>query len=227
MGFRNSNLAGGWNGPQRALQGVLGACLFFVAGCAGLSLGNVEQAVKDLESAAQAVESAAEILYADPNLTDAYEDLQTAWRDVQAARHALLGLDAPDESCASRCFHECKYDPFVCLQACPSGCEPHCCGCDSPDGTPGCGNCPKCNNPPCDGSQCPPPEPGAPVSADDTCGAGDLVEKSQEAIPDAVGEDAEHRCLDCARKCGPWAFDHCIARAAAGEHPICPPDCSP
>lgn len=136
----HANPQGGSSAPQRAVQGVLWACLFFAGGCSGIAVQNIETAIADLEAANAHVQAAYQTLADDPALASAAGDLAAAWADVDAARHALLGRS--DESCDSRCEHECSgAEVASCILNCVHGhgCYPSCCGCK--DGSTMCKDC--------------------------------------------------------------------------------------
>lgn len=148
----NANPQGRISGPYRALQGVswaiskiavalaVGLAVALVPGCSGIAVQNIETAIADLEDANAHVQAAYQTLANDPALASAAGDLAAAWADVDAARHALLGR--ADESCDSRCEHECSgVEVASCILNCVHGhgCYPSCCGCK--DGSTMCKDC--------------------------------------------------------------------------------------
>lgn len=135
---------------EKRNQGTLGVASFAlvvllglilgVGGCSGIAVANLEEALADLESANEKVQAAYTVISTDPDVAEAASDLAQAWADVEAARQALLG--APEESCDSRCEHECDgAEVASCILNCVHGhgCYPSCCGCK--DGSTMCKDC--------------------------------------------------------------------------------------
>lgn len=115
------------------------------------------------------------------------------------------------ESCAHRCFRECKGDPTLCLTDCPFGCHPACCGCrESGDHNPNldCSHCTPCDLPPGPGGE-------------RTC---DLTPERVDKLLEEFGKSAMQRCLSCPddTKCD---LISCLINARKGHHPICAYGC--
>lgn len=116
----------------------------------------VSTAGKDWAQAIHSLNSAIETVENDPALSQINQDLIDARNDLHAGFKALLDrhpdqvdaifqqaidVGAADESCASRCKHECGgLDVASCFLNCSnSNCHPSCCGCK--DGGPACDGC--------------------------------------------------------------------------------------
>ena len=127
------------------IAGLLGCMwvlvLLSLVGCAGVGANNIESAISDTEAGIEKIEKAYELVSTDPKLGQATVLLLEAYGDFDQAYHDLIG--SPEESCTSRCHHECQGgDVAGCLASCiqhSDNCRPHCCGCK--DGTPSCSSC--------------------------------------------------------------------------------------
>ena len=126
---------------DQTIGALIVVALLALTGCAGVGANNLESAVTDMEAGIAKLEEAYDLVSKDPDLPKAATDLALAYADFDKAYHDLIGN--PEESCSSRCHHECSgADVVGCLAGCVEGhaCEPHCCGCK--DGTTSCYKCP-------------------------------------------------------------------------------------
>ena len=136
----------GFNMGKRliALFSLVLAVAFATSGCSILApLQKIESAVADVAEANQdfldAYNALGELAN-DPKATQARTDLADGVVKLQQAIDELTG-GSLDESCASRCDHECDgIQVASCVLNCSnSNCHPSCCGCK--DGGAGCAGC--------------------------------------------------------------------------------------